>query len=592
MAQIKKSTVSLILILSTATALVLPQVANAWTIIGSIIGGIMTPFVVVSKIGAEIAAFFLKWVISDAAIKVSYTGSDNSVVSAGWAVTRDLANMFIVLGFVVVAIATILRIRNYEAQKLLPSLIIVAILINFSPLICGLIIDASNILTKFFLKGGVPSDLMPSLLEQLSNMFAKDDWKITVGMGAGYMLGNYISMLCFGLLFGIFIARYVILWLLVIFAPIAFLCYIFDFTKSYFKQWWDNFFKWCIMGIPAAFTLYLASMASMGGMATIPTTAGSSIGDWFGDIMTSLISFCLPAAIMLIGGYYTFKMSGAMGVAMKAAGVAIGGVALGAVAGIAKKGLTGVAGKISEKVPAVAGIGRKISSISSGVGTAMERIGLRETGTTANKLNERRKKAEGQIGNEGSDRLAEIAQSRYESTPNRAAAANLLARRGHIGKINPDKLPSIADMAASQGVPRSTLEKAAGPELAISDRKTVADLMKTRNLSQAQAEQEAIKLRIASMNRGDWTKVPASGLTPRVIALTPPQHLQTLGRIGSPEIIEHIKKVKQQPGKTMAQQTTEYQGFKKFINAQPKGSPERKNAARVIHELRVNVNFK
>ena len=56
----------------------------------------------------------------------------NATVVHGWAIVRDFANMFIVLGFVVVGIATILRIREYEAQKTLLPLILVALLINFS----------------------------------------------------------------------------------------------------------------------------------------------------------------------------------------------------------------------------------------------------------------------------------------------------------------------------------------------------------------------------------------------------------------------------------------------------------------------------
>ena len=58
-------------------------------------------------------------IASSEVLKFAIT-KDNMVIH-GWQIVRSLANMFIVLGFVVVGIATILRIREYEAQKkLLP----------------------------------------------------------------------------------------------------------------------------------------------------------------------------------------------------------------------------------------------------------------------------------------------------------------------------------------------------------------------------------------------------------------------------------------------------------------------------------------
>ncbi|GAI30419.1 unnamed protein product, partial [marine sediment metagenome] len=60
-------------------------------------------------------------------------------------------NMLLVLILVYIAIATILRLAGYETKKLLITFIIVALLVNFSPVICGLIVDASNIVMNFFL---------------------------------------------------------------------------------------------------------------------------------------------------------------------------------------------------------------------------------------------------------------------------------------------------------------------------------------------------------------------------------------------------------------------------------------------------------
>ena len=53
----------------------------------------------------------------------------------GWTIVRDVCNMFFVVIMLVIAFATVLRIENYSYKKLLPKLVIMAILINFSKMI-------------------------------------------------------------------------------------------------------------------------------------------------------------------------------------------------------------------------------------------------------------------------------------------------------------------------------------------------------------------------------------------------------------------------------------------------------------------------
>jgi len=78
----------------------------------------------------------------------------NSFVMDAWGIVRDFTNLFFILIVVAIGIATALRIKSYEVKKTLPRLILVAILINFSPVICGVVIDASNIFMNFFLTAG------------------------------------------------------------------------------------------------------------------------------------------------------------------------------------------------------------------------------------------------------------------------------------------------------------------------------------------------------------------------------------------------------------------------------------------------------
>ena len=81
----------------------------------------------------------------------SYNGFINepSIVMA-WAIVRDFCNMFFILILLVIAFATILRIESYNMKKWLPKLLIMAVLINFSRTIAGLIIDFSQVFMMTF----------------------------------------------------------------------------------------------------------------------------------------------------------------------------------------------------------------------------------------------------------------------------------------------------------------------------------------------------------------------------------------------------------------------------------------------------------
>ena len=69
---------------------------------------------------------------------------------------RDVANMFFVVVFLIIAFGTILGeglAQNYHYKKALPRLLIMAILINFSKTIAGLFIDFSQVIMMTFVNG-------------------------------------------------------------------------------------------------------------------------------------------------------------------------------------------------------------------------------------------------------------------------------------------------------------------------------------------------------------------------------------------------------------------------------------------------------
>ena len=75
----------------------------------------------------------------DNSISISITGStfstlatgENSAVTVGWGLARDIVNIFLIFILLYIAIATILQVSGYGAKELLAMLIVIAFLSEF-----------------------------------------------------------------------------------------------------------------------------------------------------------------------------------------------------------------------------------------------------------------------------------------------------------------------------------------------------------------------------------------------------------------------------------------------------------------------------
>ena len=198
-----------------------------------------------------------------------------AIVTTGWQITRDLCNMFFALILLIMAFATILQIETWGLKKILWRLVVAALLINFSLVFAGVIIDFSQVFTNYFLdaaKGG--SSFSAQLMNGfgVANLFNVDQsasyWqKISETWSGGgafaieQVFGIIILLICAFSLFAFaffLIVRIVMLWLLLIFAPLAWVSMIVPGkAHSLWEQWWSNFFKWVFFAPIYMFFLYL-----------------------------------------------------------------------------------------------------------------------------------------------------------------------------------------------------------------------------------------------------------------------------------------------------------------------------------------------
>ncbi|MFB6226091.1 MAG: hypothetical protein ABEJ02_01955 [Candidatus Paceibacteria bacterium] len=225
-----------------------------------------------AKLFQELTLAFLEFFIQIA----EYNNFANEgVVKLGWTMVRDVANMFFVVALLVIAFANILGLSNYEMKKTLPTLFLMAILVNFSKLIAGVIIDAAHVFTMTFLNaiaataGGnlVGAMHMGDVFKYVSEKQGTAADNLGVEMFFSAVLGiitSLVAMLTIGAYMLIMLIRMVVLWILIILSPIAFVAASLPKTKSKFtSDWWSRFLNHVLVAPVMVFFLWLA-FATMG----------------------------------------------------------------------------------------------------------------------------------------------------------------------------------------------------------------------------------------------------------------------------------------------------------------------------------------
>ena len=328
---------------------------------------------------ASLFGQLLLWAI-DLLIQLSKYNSflDSNVVSVGWVLVRDVANMFFILIMLVIAFGTMLKIEAYSWKKLLPRLILTALLVNFSKTFIGLLIDFSQVIMLTFVNGyaaAAGGNFMKMF--QINKLFSVSagadfsgklmtDDNISFSAALGFALGAVmlgIALIVVLIFAALLVFRIITLWILIVLSPLAFLLGTFPKGQEYYGQWWKQLQGQIILGPMVAFFLWL-SLAALGGgdinsqiqynenqtgdlnkineSAKISTQ--TEIGEW-----DNIASFAVSIAMLLM----SLQM-------IQQLGVAGAGLASGALSTIKSKA-TGFAKKLA--VPVALGMGVPIAPV-------------------------------------------------------------------------------------------------------------------------------------------------------------------------------------------------------------------------------------
>lgn len=328
----------------------------------------------------------------------------NVMIRDGWTLVRDLLNLVFIFILLYAAISTILQYGNFQVKKILPGIIVAALLINFSLMITKMVIDGSHVFAwEFYNKIDVTNEEMLGKGERYANLdsdvtarkeiygnFEKKNlanvfiagfnpqtlltgsdkkgedgkptpplWKTAVDealkkgesisglwwqMGLIILLESALALFAgFILLAGtiMFVVRVVVLWLVMIFSPLAFLGMILPNMKKYSDMWWGHLIGQSFFAPAFLFMFMLVTkFINSNFIDSILTTSGNSdsfivLGINGGAIALTFFHFIVVGGLMFgclivareIGGK---TASASIGWAHSIKGLALGGLKGGA----------------------------------------------------------------------------------------------------------------------------------------------------------------------------------------------------------------------------------------------------------------------
>jgi hypothetical protein len=226
------------------------------------IGWIICPISTFLSGGMDFIFHLLAGMIS---VQPSVLGDPSNSMYIAWNIMRNIANIAFVIVFLIIIYSqlTSFGVSNYGLKKLIPRLIIAAILVNVSFIVSAVAIDISNILGYSI--QSIFNEIAKNVFNVTNDNFSgANAWTAITGIvlaGGGYIGVTYfissggiyllLPILLGVLLTVIFVvivlaARQAIIIILVIISPLAFVANLLPNTEKWFDKWKDLFFTMLI----------------------------------------------------------------------------------------------------------------------------------------------------------------------------------------------------------------------------------------------------------------------------------------------------------------------------------------------------------
>jgi hypothetical protein len=246
-------------------------------------------------------------------------------VEIGWVLMRDVVNMFFIVVLLVSAFSTIIGYSEFHYSKVLPKLLLMAVLINFSKTLIGLLIDFSQVLMLTFVNAFKPAaggnfvnllklSKATNLRTDLENVPDSESLVnlLVASLLAIFMLTIVLTILVIMIAFILY--RIIGLWMILIMSPMAFFALALPGKmakgfSAFTSKFWDRLGNFLIAGPVMAFFIWLALAIAQGGsgfsdlynrQSTEVTTATAGFINEIGK-PEEIASFIVAIAFLLAG---------------------------------------------------------------------------------------------------------------------------------------------------------------------------------------------------------------------------------------------------------------------------------------------------
>ena len=257
------------------------------------------------------------------------TTNQNSGIYLAWVIMRNISNVAFIVAFLVIIYSqlTSVGISNYGVKKMIPRLVIAAVLVNLSFTICAILLDLSNIAGYAF------QDAFMGIKNTISTVGENTGvgwtWSEVIMLilsngafaaGAAYTisLGSELLPLALSALVGIGLvlllvllimaARQALIVILIIISPLAFVCYLLPGTEKWFKKWKDLFLTMLVF-FPAFSVVF--GGAQLAGILIIQNATGANGGIMqILGMVVQVIPLALTPIILKFSGGVLGKFAG------------------------------------------------------------------------------------------------------------------------------------------------------------------------------------------------------------------------------------------------------------------------------------------
>ena len=257
------------------------------------------------------------------------TTNQNSGIYLAWVIMRNISNVAFIVAFLVIIYSqlTSIGISNYGVKKMIPRLVIAAVLVNLSFTFCAILLDLSNVAGYAFQDAfmgikntistvgentGVGWTWSEVIVMILSNGALAGGVVATVAMGSELLPLALSALVGIGLVLLLVLlimaARQALIVILIIISPLAFVCYLLPGTEKWFKKWRDLFFTMLVF-FPAFAVVF--GGAQLAGIIIIQNATGANGGIMqILGMVVQVIPLALTPIILKLSGGVLGKFAG------------------------------------------------------------------------------------------------------------------------------------------------------------------------------------------------------------------------------------------------------------------------------------------